>query len=462
MCRLRLLSAPVAACTVILAAPRRGGAAEVDAALREALGRRLDFSYSETPIEEALSDVRERSGAEVVLDRRAALLVGDQALTWSARGSTVERALRWITRLADLEYVLVDGAVLVTTPERAKGEVELRVYNVRDLSSRIEPGSPGPPVPFSPSEVATEPREVTLAECIMTRIRPGTWAPELGTSIDERDGLLIVVQRPDVHAMIGDLLAALRANRARAVTVRVLVVRADAGATVPPEPGNADAQGFPAGLPEDAVLAGARLDTLEGRTAHAVWGRKTHYVASKHLEWPEAEADYPGPQHVDYEVVPPGGEEGAPRALVVKVPSPRPSAPPGEGVLVPDVDALLDGVLVEVTPRLVDEGAHAELALRVVASRIIEAPSAGGGDAVSTPTCDYSRVAETCLVPLGPWCAVARSAVREGTRRAPVDVYVRLTAAGRAAGGGPGRRPKAWRGLGGTNGTGHRGDRGHR
>jgi hypothetical protein len=80
------------------------------------------------------------------------------------------------------------------------------------------------------------------------------------------------------------------------------------------------------------------------------------------------------------------------------------------------VDALLDGVLIEATPRLRPDRHSAELTIRVVISHTREMAKAHSPkpDAVQTPSLDYSRLATTARVPLGRFSLVGTTAVRRG------------------------------------------------
>jgi hypothetical protein len=53
---------------------------------------------------------------------------------------------------------------------------------------------------------------VGLADLIQRRVFPDSWAPELGTSIEERGGRLLVIQTREVHELIGKFLARFRSD----------------------------------------------------------------------------------------------------------------------------------------------------------------------------------------------------------------------------------------------------------
>jgi hypothetical protein len=432
------LAAALALCTTALAEET----AVDETRVREALAREFAFDYADKALQEVLPDIAKRAGVEIVFDPQSAEATGTLPITWSSKRSSAERALRWVTRLADLGFKVVDGAVFVTSHEILKGQVVLKVYDVRDLSLweeiRLGPELNFSPLPVEPGEV-----DVTaecLAELISQRVRPGEWAPELGTSIEERDGVLVVTQRPGIHELIERRLVSLRGLRWRPVRVEVAVLASSSfgpleprtrDGSLPPE----EVEKLMAGAREETLFAHGELTTLESHTAHAVWGGKVHYIDRKVLEWPEARPRRDSEREVKHEVVP-YGDEKTPKVLVVKTPAPKPAVPPpGKGVIVPVVDALLDGVLVEVTPRLQEGASKAELGLRVVIShpREVGGAEGPGDESISKPVVDYSRLSTTTRLPVGPFRLVGRMAVRRGARDVPVVVLARVSLDARGA-----------------------------
>jgi len=432
------LAVAVALCTTALAEE----AAVDETRVRTALAKEFAFDYADKAFQEVLPDIAKKAGVEIVFEPTAAEATGTTPITWSSPMSSVERALRWVTRLADLGFKVVDGAVLVASHEILKGEVVLKVYDVRDLSLWEEIRL-GPELNFSPLPVEAGEVDVTaecLAELISTRVRPGEWAPELGTSIEERDGVLVVTQRPEIHELIERLLVSLRGLRWRPVRVEVAVLASSSFKPLEAKAGDGslpqeEVEKLIAGAREDVLIAHGELTTLESHTAHAVWGGKVHYIDRKVLEWPEAEPPRDSGRDVKHEVVP-LDDEKTPKVLVVKTPAPRPAVPPpGKGVIVPVVDALLDGVLIEVTPRLQEGASKAELGLRVVIShpREVHGAEGPGDESISKPVVDYSRLSTTTRLPVGPFRLVGRMAVRRGARDVPVVVLVRVSLDTRAA-----------------------------
>ncbi|MHC4248779.1 MAG: hypothetical protein ACYS9X_06585 [Planctomycetota bacterium] len=207
------------------------------------LERKVSFEFAETPLTEAVAFLQTLTKVNIIIDPAAAEQKGTTPITLKVTNMTLRLALDWILKLADLDYALRDYAIFVSERENLKGDVTLRIYDVRDLTEKV-PNFPGPELMLEVGGVDSgggapglvlvdtgmDEDEVTadsLAEMISTRVRPGEWDASLGTSIEERGGKLVVMQRPEVHRLIDRLLESFRASQKLLVTVeaRFLEIR---------------------------------------------------------------------------------------------------------------------------------------------------------------------------------------------------------------------------------------------
>jgi len=71
------------------------------------------------------------------------------------------------------------------------------------------------------------PTLTNIADMIRNRVRPESWDPALGTSIEERGGKLVVMQRPEVHQLVNKLLSDFRATQKMMINIesRFLTIR---------------------------------------------------------------------------------------------------------------------------------------------------------------------------------------------------------------------------------------------
>ena len=120
--------------------------------------------------------------------------------------------------------------------------VELRTYDVRGLCAHVpdfpapalfgqewDPAAGSPHCPTHPFPPVSNTPRVTVERIrdeICQRIRPGSWEPGKGASIEDRAWRLQVVNTPEVHRLIAERLAAMEERRLR-LSVQGLVLSVD-------------------------------------------------------------------------------------------------------------------------------------------------------------------------------------------------------------------------------------------
>jgi len=169
---------------------------------------------------------------------------------------------------------------------------ELRLYDVGDLTMEAA-DHPGPAIgPNATRHAATAgvfaaapvaaPTAQTIADMIRNRVHPETWDANLGTSIEERGGQLVVLQTPAMHQAIERLLSKFRADRQPQVNVQALLVDLDTTAVLPflGKAGKSFSQEQVLGALKQGKLAGAPQFTLQNtQRSHALSGRLHSYIA---------------------------------------------------------------------------------------------------------------------------------------------------------------------------------------
>ncbi|MFP4055609.1 MAG: hypothetical protein ACLF0G_01935 [Candidatus Brocadiia bacterium] len=109
---------------------------EWEAALREALERRVSFDFVDTPLSDVASFLSTLAEVTIVLDNEA---LGQQEprVTLRVRDMRLGAALDWVSRLAGLTYGLKDEAIFISSPGRFADETVLKLYDVTDLTLEI-------------------------------------------------------------------------------------------------------------------------------------------------------------------------------------------------------------------------------------------------------------------------------------------------------------------------------------
>jgi hypothetical protein len=182
---------------------RVAGSVDIDAVLRQP----ATANFSDAPLPDVAQQLSKAHGVSIRLDRKALTDAGINArqtrITRKHGGVTLAQLLRLVLSELDLTYVAQDSGLLITTPERAGGELEVRVYPVRDL---ISPHA-------KDGELAVEGSMDydSLIEMIASTIAPTSWDEGSGPSpLAAFRGTLVIEQTAEVHEQISRLLAALR------------------------------------------------------------------------------------------------------------------------------------------------------------------------------------------------------------------------------------------------------------
>jgi Flp pilus assembly secretin CpaC/tetratricopeptide (TPR) repeat protein len=206
------------------------------AEIRRRLEKKVNFEFIQAPLVEAINFLQSVSEVNMILDP-AVKAGGERPITLKMSQASLKLALEWILKLANLDYELRDNAVFISNPGEFPPETTMQIYDVQDLILAI-PDFPGPELELTPTgsggagalpaaapQAATD--EAQIVDMIKRRIRPDSWAANQNTSIEPRNGKLVVVQKPEVHRMIGSLLSDLRSTQKVLVVVegRLLTIR---------------------------------------------------------------------------------------------------------------------------------------------------------------------------------------------------------------------------------------------
>jgi hypothetical protein len=189
----------------------------------------IDVEFVETPLEQALGNLSEKTQIQFHMDNRAlndAGITSDTPITFHLKNMPTEMILRLLFRDVSISYWLEDGVVIVTTQDEVDAHLETRFYRVNDLLklenasiTKDESGTKSSTL-FEQHPKERSLRDVkedymvnrdNLIDVITTTIKPTTWDDVGGPgSISEYRGVLVVSQTQDVHREIPKLLDKLR------------------------------------------------------------------------------------------------------------------------------------------------------------------------------------------------------------------------------------------------------------
>jgi len=191
---------------------------KIRSALRD---QTVSFEFDNQPLSEVIDFIRRLApNINIVVHRDAA----NQMITLSVRNMTLGTALRWVLKMANLDYTLKNGALFIA-PQGEIAQTEepiLKLYDVSDLVFPI-PDFPAPDfaMPMGATaggaggEALTVAEEaggvrVTMVE-IIEMVRSKIQADWNNTAaVEERGNHLVVLAPPEIHRAIDKLLADFR------------------------------------------------------------------------------------------------------------------------------------------------------------------------------------------------------------------------------------------------------------
>ncbi len=168
--------------------------------IEKALSEPARMEFIETPLQDVVEFLKDHHGIEIQLDRKAldnAAIGSDTPITRNIHGISFKNGLRLMLREMDLDTVIENEVLLITTTEVAESKMETRVYDLRSLQG-IQPE--------------------TLVATIQKCVTPEIWSETVvdGKAISPRaavdslaGGLLVVTHNQRGHEQVVDLLGQL-------------------------------------------------------------------------------------------------------------------------------------------------------------------------------------------------------------------------------------------------------------
>ncbi len=190
--------------------------------VREKLGTmRISLDFNKARLDEVIAYFQEYSGLNFHLDADARAKESEDAerVTIRLKDVTLRTALKLVLAPRELGCVYRDGVILVTTKAKLGNQTVTRVYDIRDLTFRIQdfPGptldlkEKDPGIIFRPVE---EPKTTFDEESLVALIKSNTgersWDDSSAASIQQVNALLVISQTKPVQEEVRRLLDLLR------------------------------------------------------------------------------------------------------------------------------------------------------------------------------------------------------------------------------------------------------------
>lgn len=216
-------------------APVRGAGGDESAPWKQAINAALDqeitLDFQDTDLVDVISFLQRVTSVNFIIDQALIAAGGVAPVTLKVDAMKLRYVLDYVMRLTNLNYSIRDEAIYVSNAQGLRGDVYMKMYDIRDLLQGLtqfpgpeldipRPGGTGsrllaPVVDDAPPEIAQ------FVEIIQRVVAPATWAAEGGASIEEYQGSMVINQSVDVHKQVEELLRQLRNQRGTQIHVKV-------------------------------------------------------------------------------------------------------------------------------------------------------------------------------------------------------------------------------------------------
>ena len=188
---------------------------------------KISMDFDDAPVLEILKFLKQTSGINMVVDGalRNEGALDERRISLQVTDIPFRSALNIVLEFTELAARWRHGVLLITTPDKARGDTVLRIYDVRDITFKLT-DFPGPKIELASGsgmdgdgglsfgdedEDSAPPTTDEIVETIRSAIGDATDVE--GTSMTVLGGLMVVRQSIEVHRQILEVLHMLRASR---------------------------------------------------------------------------------------------------------------------------------------------------------------------------------------------------------------------------------------------------------
>jgi tetratricopeptide (TPR) repeat protein len=193
------------------------------------LEQEITLDFQDTDLADVVSFLQRVTNANMVLDPRV-LAAAPPPVTLRVERMKLKFVLDFIMRITALKYTLRNEAIYISNEEGTRGDLFMKLYDVRDLTHAMasfpgpsleipDPGGEGSTL-LPPIDDAEPPQTDEFIEIIKSVVAPASWSDESGTTIQEYNGSMVVTQSGEVHDQIDVLLRNLRNQRGSQIHVK--------------------------------------------------------------------------------------------------------------------------------------------------------------------------------------------------------------------------------------------------
>ena len=212
-------------------APVRGNQGEDQAwrkDIKNQLEQEITLDFQDQDLAEVISFLQKVTNANIVLDPKV-LAASPPPITLKVDRMKLKYVLDFIMKLTALSFTLRDEAIYISSAEGLRGDVYMKIYDVRDLTHAMqsfpgpeldipEPGGKGATM-LPPIETGDKQETSEFIDIIKKVVAPATWGTT-GIDIGEYNGSMVVTQTSEVHQQVDELLRSLRNQKGTQIHVK--------------------------------------------------------------------------------------------------------------------------------------------------------------------------------------------------------------------------------------------------
>ncbi len=214
-------------------APTRGLTEQTEAwraEINNQLDQEVTLDFQDSELSDVVAFLQQTTHVNIILDPKI-VAKGTPPVPLKVEAMKLRNVFEFIMKLTGLTYTLRDQALFITDAEGVRGDVFMKLYDIRDLTHTMtnfpgpelaipEPGGTGSKL--LPPVVATEaaPAVDEFITIIKAVVSPATWEIA-GNAIEDFQGQMVVTQSAAVHKQVEELLRTLRNQKGLQIHVKV-------------------------------------------------------------------------------------------------------------------------------------------------------------------------------------------------------------------------------------------------
>ena len=193
------------------------------------LEQEVTLDFQDHDLVDVVDFLQKITSVNIVLDPQV-IAAAPPPVTLRVEAMKLRYVIDFIMKLTGLNYTLRDEALYITNAAGLRGDVFMKLYDIRDLTHAMvsfpgpdldipEPGGVGSRL-LPPIEADTAPEINEFIEIIQRVVSPATWENE-GVAIEDYNGSMVITQTTDVHKQVEELLRTLRNQKGTQIHVKV-------------------------------------------------------------------------------------------------------------------------------------------------------------------------------------------------------------------------------------------------